>query len=61
LSSEKNLIMQLPTIKLRRFVWAAIVMLASLSASGCVDHYCGPAYPGSNDPFCSLRTPPVLG
>jgi hypothetical protein len=63
LSSErrKDLIMQLANIKLRRLVWVAIVMLASLSVSGCVNHYCGPAYPASGDPFCSLRTPQVLG
>jgi len=53
--------MQRANISLRRLVWAAIVTLASLSASGCVNHYCGPAYPASDDPFCSLRTPQVLG
>jgi len=53
--------MQVTNIKLRRFIWAAIVMLASLSASGCVNHYCGPAYPNSGDSFCSLRSPQPLG
>ena len=36
---------------------AFMVMLVLLSASSCVNHYCGPAYPDSTDPFCSIHRP----
>lgn len=29
-------------------------VLAALALSGCVNHYCGPAYPNSTDPYCSI-------
>lgn len=37
---------------------AVMVMLVGLTTSGCVYHYCGPAYPNSADPFCSIHRPP---
>jgi len=40
-------------------VAAMVMVLAALSVSGCVNHYCGPAYPDSTDPFCSIHRPPL--
>jgi len=33
---------------------AVLAMLVALTMGGCVNHYCGPAYPNSTDPFCSI-------
>ena len=37
---------------------AIMVMLVVLNTGGCVSHSCGPAYPDSTDPFCSIHWPP---
>jgi hypothetical protein len=31
---------------------AAAMIFAAIALSGCVDHYCGPAYPNRTDPYC---------
>ncbi len=41
-----------------RLKLVVLMLLLGLSAGGCVDHYCGPAYPNSTDPFCSIHWPP---
>ena len=39
-------------------IGAIVAILVASSAGGCVYHYCGPAYPNSTDPFCSIHRPP---
>jgi hypothetical protein len=39
------------------FIRAAAMAFVVTALNGCVNHYCGPSYPGSNDPFCSIHRP----
>ena len=58
-SSPSNVYVDLmrATKMMRRLRLVAAIVLIVAAMTSCVSHYCGPAYPDSTDPFCSIHWP----